>query len=122
MPAIEGCYLLMRRALNRPWTLDECGMTTAIENPVDGRLTLITMHAAEIAQTEHRTASFAVKAIGENQARLLLASSIRLIMHQRLIPKRTGKGKASLGQLNNGIAVQEAALRAGKEVDLIKAR
>lgn len=115
----------------------------ALRAAVDGRLTIITMHAGDIAQAVHRTVSLATKAVGEEQARSLLASGLRLILHQRLIPNRTGKGKATLRvssmfdtdevvgvirnktnaleQLNNSIAIQEAMMKSGNEIILRKA-
>lgn len=57
----------------------------ALRSSVDGRLVVVTVHAGDIIQTVHRILTLASDSLGVREARNLLASSLRLVIHQRLV-------------------------------------
>lgn len=55
-----------------------------LKSGVDGRLVLTTIHGGDVTSGLQRMLSLAAHTIGEVEARNLLASSLRLVMHQRI--------------------------------------
>lgn len=73
--------------------------TLALKAAVDGRLTILSVHAADVVAAVHRLISLASYQLGEEQARMLLAAGIRLVIHQRLTTtnlKRSGYSSTSV--------------------------
>lgn len=60
----------------------------ALRSSVDGRLVVITVHASDVISTVHRILTLAAERLGMNEARNLLASSLRLIMSQKLVGRK----------------------------------
>ncbi|MFK4132049.1 ATPase, T2SS/T4P/T4SS family [Pseudomonas luteola] len=103
----------------------------ALRSSVDGRLVLLTIHAGTIIQAIQRIISYASRVMGESEARALLASSIRLVMHQKKMDNRIRvttlfdtqpvagiimTKEASLDNLKNEIQNQMNKLRLGMEI------
>lgn len=65
----------------------------ALRASVDGRLVVLTIHAGTIIQAIHRIISLASSVMHIDEARALLASSIRLVMNQKIVTIE-GDGKS----------------------------
>jgi Tfp pilus assembly pilus retraction ATPase PilT len=57
----------------------------ALRSAVDGRLVVLTLHAGTIIQAVQRIVSLASIEMGVEEARALLASSVRLVMNQKIV-------------------------------------
>ncbi|MCP1674262.1 twitching motility protein PilT [Natronocella acetinitrilica] len=56
----------------------------ALRASVDGRLVILTLHAGDLVQAVQRMLVLAGKELGVGEARNLMASSIRMVLHQRI--------------------------------------
>lgn len=59
----------------------------ALRSAVDGRLVIVSLHASGIVAALHRIISLSAEKIGEREARSLLASGFRCVLHQKLVIK-----------------------------------
>lgn len=73
----------------------------AIRSSIDGRLVFITTHAGNVIQALHRITSLAAKNMGQEESRDLIASSLRLVIHQQI---ENGKLKINTLFDTNGVA------------------
>jgi twitching motility protein PilT len=67
----------------------------ALRSAVDGRLVVLTMHSGSIIQALQRIISLASVEMGVEEARALLASSIRLVMNQKIVTMENPETKKS---------------------------
>lgn len=113
----------------------------ALRSSVDGRLVVFTVHAGSVVQTIHRVIALASEIIGVKEARNLLASSLRLVMNQKLVKSNDHEGadlklstlfdtedvagvirnpKTPLESLKTAISQQRLRLNSGQKIDLRK--
>ena len=105
----------------------------ALQSAVDGRLVLITMHSGNVIQGTQRLLTLAAQKIGMDEARALLASSIRSVLHQRmegpkmnlniLCDTTSVVGKiispdTSVEQLKNDLKFQMSSMKLAQKVPL----
>jgi twitching motility protein PilT len=62
----------------------------ALRSSVDGRLVIVSVHAGDVIQTIYRLLALASDSLGSREARNLMASSLRAVIHQKLITKADG--------------------------------
>lgn len=77
-----------------------------LRSALDGRLVFTTFHAADPIGAIERLVSLASEEVGENEARNLLASSLRFVLHQELTMTGGDSAQLHLSTLINVPSVQ----------------
>lgn len=77
----------------------------ALRSSVDGRLVMITMHAGSVVLAIKRLVSMASGILTNTEARELLASSLRIALHQTLVVQPSGQLRPNISVLLDTQAV-----------------
>jgi Tfp pilus assembly pilus retraction ATPase PilT len=64
---------------------DEESATLALRSSIDGRVVISTMHASGVYEAVQRLISMAASQMGKEEARALIASGLKAVVHQTII-------------------------------------
>jgi twitching motility protein PilT len=105
----------------------------ALRSAVDGRLIIISVHAGSVVQAIQRLLSSVSEKMPETSARNLLASGLRVIIHQKIVNDRMTytslfdtvnaasqirNTEIPLESLSSEIEMQRIRIKTGKKIDL----